>query len=116
MAVLNTARSDMQTRLIEKAWKDPEFRKEVIADPKGLLERTLGQKLPEQVRIFVHEEDAFTLHLSIPPVPANVAELSDEELEKVAGGTDIVVVTAVVVAIATVTVAATAFGTQDHGW
>ena len=89
MAALNTVRRDLQTRLIEKAWKDPEFRKEVIADPKGWLERTLGQTLPEQVRIFVHEEDAYTLHLTIPPVPANVAQLTDEELEKVAGGAEV---------------------------
>ena len=70
------------------------FRKEVVSDPKGMLEKHLGRKLPEQVKIFIHEEDANTLHMSIPPVPANVSELSDEDLEKVAGGTDVFIVTA----------------------
>jgi hypothetical protein len=61
----------------------------VISDPKGMLERRSGQKLPPQVKVFIHEEDANTLQFSIPPVPANLAELSDEELEKATGGTDI---------------------------
>ena len=95
-------RRDLETRLIEKAWKDPVFRKDVVNDPKGMLEKYAGQKLPEQVRIFVHEEDASTLHFSIPPAPSNLNELSDEELERVAGGTDLVVtLTALVATVAT---------------
>jgi hypothetical protein len=85
-----STRREMETALIEKCWKDPEFKKAVVNDPKGMLERQTGQKLPPQVKIFIHEEDANTLHLSIPPAPGNLAELSDEDLEKVAGGTDLV--------------------------
>jgi len=84
-------RREMETRLVEKAWKDPVFRKDIVKDPKGMLEKHIGQKLPEQLRIFVHEEDANTLHFSIPPAPSNLNELSDGDLEKVAGGTDIVI-------------------------
>lgn len=65
-----------------------------------MLERQTGQKLPAQVKIIIHEEDANTLHLSIPPAPANLSELSDDDLEKVAGGTDVVSV-AISAAIAT---------------
>ena len=82
-------RRDIETALIEKCWKDPEFKKAVVTDPKGMLERYSGQKLPPDVKIFIHEEDANTLHLSIPPTPANLTELSDADLERVAGGTDI---------------------------
>jgi hypothetical protein len=100
------SRRDLETRLIEKCWKDPAFKKEVVSDPKGMLEKHIGQKLPEHVKIFIHEEDAGTLHLSIPPAPSNLTELSDEDLEKVAGGTDVafwvsLVVTAVGTAAAT---------------
>ena len=90
-------RRDLETQLIEKAWKDPVFRKEIVRDPKGMLEKHTGQKLPAQVKIFVHEEDPNTLHFSIPPAPSNLAELSDEDLEKVAGGTDVSVLGAMAI-------------------
>lgn len=86
MATKLTTRRDLETALIEKCWKDPEFKKKVVSDPKRMFEQHTGQKLPEQMKIFIHEEDANTLHFSIPPAPAKLAELSDEQLEKVAGG------------------------------
>src|SRR5215469_8639782 len=87
---LAVTRRDLETRLIEKAWRDPVFRKDIVKDPKGMLEKHTGQKLPGQLRIYVHEEDANTLHFSIPSPPSNLNELSDEDLERVAGGTDLV--------------------------
>jgi hypothetical protein len=84
-------RRDLETALIEKCWKDPQFREQVVSDPKGTLEQHLGKKLPPQVNIFIHQEDANTVHFSIPPAPADLAELSDADLERVAGGTDITV-------------------------
>jgi hypothetical protein len=93
MATNVATRHDLETALIEKCWKDPEFKRKVISDPKGMLEQHTGQRLPPGVKIFIHEEDGNTLHLSIPPAPANLAELSDEDLEKVAGGTEVVALT-----------------------
>ena len=90
METLTATRRDIETALIEKCWKDPEFKKAVVSDPKGMLQRHTGQKLPAQLKIVIHEEDANTLHFSIPPNPSNVTELSDDDLEKVAGGTDII--------------------------
>jgi hypothetical protein len=84
-------RRDLETALIEKCWKDPEFKRQVISDPKGMLERHTGQKLPAPIKIFIYEEDANTLHFSIPPAPSNLSELSDDDLERVAGGTEFVV-------------------------
>jgi hypothetical protein len=86
-------RRDLETALIEKCWKDSEFKMAVLSDPKGMLERHIGQKLPAQLRIVVHEEDASTLHFSVPPAPSNLTELSDDDLEKVAGGTDVLLIT-----------------------
>lgn len=106
-------RRDLETRLIEKAWRDPVFRKDIVKDPKGMLEKHTGQKLPQQLRIYVHEEDANTLHFSIPSTPSNLNELSDEDLERVAGGTDLLLTaigSAIVVTVGSIagTAAATA--------
>ena len=116
-------RRDLETALIEKCWKDPEFKKTVLSDPKGMLERHTGQKLPAQLKIFIHEEDANTLHFSIPPAPSNLTELSDDELEKVAGGTDVLVVTAVfaatlgaVASAASAATASVAVGKATGAW
>ena len=91
METQGTSRRDLETALIAKCWKDPEFKKEVVTDPKGMLERHIGQKLPANLKIFIHEEDANNLHFSLPPAPSNLTELSDDELEKVAGGTEFIV-------------------------
>jgi hypothetical protein len=87
------SRRAVERQLVEKCWKDPAFKAAVVADPKGMLERQTGHALPDRVKIFIHEEDANTLHLSIPPAPSNVSELSDEELSQVAGGTDVFAIT-----------------------
>jgi hypothetical protein len=89
-------RRDVETALIEKCWKDSKFKKAVLSDPKGMLEQHIGQKLPPSLQIFIHEEDANALHFSSPPAPSNLSERSDDELEKVAGGTDVGVVTVLV--------------------
>jgi hypothetical protein len=71
-----------------------------------MLEQHTGQKLPAGLKIVVHEEDANTLHFTIPPPPANLNELSDAELEKVAGGTDISMLISMTIAIVGVTMGA----------
>jgi Nitrile hydratase, alpha chain len=96
---------ELETNLIEKCWKDPEFRSEVLKDPKGMLEAFLGKSLPPDFKVVIHEEDANTLHLALPPAPANTAELSDEELERVAGGTEVVLVATLFVTGVTAAVA-----------
>jgi hypothetical protein len=87
--------------LIVKAWRDPEFRRNIIKDPKGMLEAQLGGKLPAQMTIYVHEENEDVLHLSIPMPPSNISELSDQDLEKIAGGTDLIVTASITAFIAT---------------
>jgi hypothetical protein len=80
------SRAQIELAITRQTLKDPAFRAALLTDPKAALQTASGVPFPEGTRIFVHEEDANTLHLAIPQVPANIEELSDEDLEKVAGG------------------------------
>ena len=86
-----TGRADMERRLIEKSVEDEAFRQRLIEDPKGAVEQELGTRLPEEVRVVAVEESADTIYLVLPSTPmagAEGGELSDQELQSVAGGWD----------------------------
>ena len=83
------SRRELEEKIVARAWTDDEFRRKFVADPKGQFEEHLGTKLPETLTITVHEEGPDSLHFVIPQKPkGNLEELSDEDLEKVAGGVD----------------------------
>ena len=73
---------ETRAKVIGKAAADAEFRARLLSDPKGAMEQELGVTIPASMAIEVHEEDASTAHLILPPVGA----LSAEEMEKVAAG------------------------------
>jgi Nitrile hydratase, alpha chain len=78
----------MERRLIEKSSEDEAFRRRLMEDPKGAVEQELGSGLPEGVEVRVLEETADAIYLVLPsasPIGGG-AELSDSELEGVAGG------------------------------
>ncbi len=69
----------------ELAASDPKYRESLLADPKDVIQRHTGQKLDGEVKVI--EETANVIYLTIPPKsPEAGDELSDELLEKVAGG------------------------------
>ncbi len=72
-------------QLIAKAWADEEFKAKLKADPKAAMAE-VGMDLAEGVDIEVVESTPEKAYLVIPPKPEAVGELSDEDLEKVAGG------------------------------
>jgi hypothetical protein len=83
-------RKDLETKIVALAWKDDEFRAKFLADPKAQFEEKLGTKLPDSLVMTAHAEDENHLHFVIPAKPKELEELSDEDLEKIAGGTDVV--------------------------
>lgn len=68
-------------KLLEKARRDPEFRRRLLADPRTVLAE-LGFTLPAGVQLKVVENTADTWYLVLPPE----GELSEDELRSVAGG------------------------------
>jgi hypothetical protein len=84
-----TGRAEMERRLIEKGLEDESFRQRLLEDPKAAVEEELGTRLPEDVRVVAMEETADTVYLVLPLRSTDAqeaGELSDRELEAVAGG------------------------------
>ena len=84
-----TDRQEMERRLIEKSVEDESFRQRLIEEPKAAVEQELGTRLPEEVRVVAVEETADTIYLVLPSTPmagGGGEELSDQQLESVAGG------------------------------
>lgn len=77
--------TDAQEKIVAKALKDAAFRAALLKDANAAVEKELGVKLPAGLKIKVVEDTATTVHLALPAA-AKKGELSDADLEKVAGG------------------------------
>ena len=73
-------------KVFEKAWSDPKFKAELLKDPTAAIKSATNAKLPKSLKIFVHENTAKEMVFVLPYVPAKSGELSDSDLEMVAGG------------------------------
>jgi hypothetical protein len=84
---------DLEALLISKAMADEAFKSELISNPKAVIAREIGQELPEGVEIEVLESTPKKLYLVLPlkveseKMPSD--ELSNEQLDAVAGGLNI---------------------------
>ena len=81
-------RAELERRLIEKSLQDVSLRQRLLADPRAALEEELGSRLPDNIEVRVVEETADTIYLVLPSASplGESGELSDRELEAVAGG------------------------------
>ena len=68
------------------ATRNPGYRKALLADPKKALAKQMNQELPDFLKVKVVQDTADTIHLVLPHVPQEGEELSDADLETVAGG------------------------------
>ena len=79
-------RETIEMEIAGKAWQDEEFMEALRTDPKAVIAKEYGVELPDNVELKVVEESPTELYIRIPTNPADL-ELSDDELESVAGGT-----------------------------
>ena len=78
------SRGEVQDLLIKFAAENPQYRQELLRNPKGLIERQFNTSLGN-IKIKAVADTADTVHVAVPYV-ASSGELSDADLEKVAGG------------------------------
>jgi hypothetical protein len=78
------SRGEVQDLLIKFAAQNPQYRQELLRNPKGLIERQFNTSLGS-INIKAVADTADTVHVAVPYI-ASAGELSDADLEKVAGG------------------------------
>ena len=80
-------RAEIERRLVQRGLEDEDFRRRLLDDPKAAVEQELGTRLPEGVQVRVVEESSDTIYLVLPSASAGSqgGELSDQDLEAVAG-------------------------------
>jgi len=86
-------RHDFQNHIAKKAWTDPDFKQRLLANPRAVISDELSQikegvSIPENVKVTVLEEKPDQIYMVLPVNPGDVTgkPLTEEDLEKIAGG------------------------------
>ncbi len=72
-------------QVIARAWSDPDFKAQLLNDPKTVLAGH-GIDLPVGLNLKIVENTADTIHIVLPATPSKAGELSDGDLQNLAGG------------------------------
>ena len=76
------ALSDFEKKVLEKASSDEDFRQRLLIDPAKVIEHELGIRLPQGIRLRVHQDTYTDLHLVLPPTN----KFSEAEIEEAKQG------------------------------
>lgn len=82
----NLTRGEVQDLIAGFAIKNPDYRRALLAKPREVVGAQLGTELPQSVKVTIIEEKPNEFHIILPYVPKEGEELSDADLEGVAGG------------------------------
>ena len=80
-------RHSMEDRIAAEAWKNPQFKKELLANPRAALLKHFQMNIPDDVEISIIEETPRHIYFVLPLNPVETgSELTLEALDAVAGG------------------------------
>ncbi len=79
-------RGEVQDLIAGFASKNPEYRQALIAKPREVVGAQMGAQIPASVKVTIIEEKPDEFHVILPYVAKEGEELSDADLEAVAGG------------------------------
>lgn len=81
----STALMPEAVKILKRAGTDAAFKARLIKDPCAAV-KEFGIELPDSLKLYVHENDTSRQHLILTVAATEDAELSDAELDHVAGG------------------------------
>jgi hypothetical protein len=83
--------TELINTLAQKAWESSNFKDQLMKNPVSTIESVTGKKMQPGISIIVEDQtDTSKIYLNIPrKIELDELELSDEQLEMVAGGTDV---------------------------
>ncbi len=73
-------------KVFRKAWADPKFKAKLLKEPAAAIKEATGANVPKSLKIVAHEDSVKQMSFVLPYVPPKSGELSDADLEMVAGG------------------------------
>lgn len=82
------SRSELNELIVKEVLSNDNFRKRLLRDPKATLADFIGTEIPENVKMNILVESPEQFYFVLPPgvYPEAGDELSEKELEQVAGG------------------------------
>jgi hypothetical protein len=80
----HNSKKEWEAKIIAHAWKDPQFKKRLLSDPKAAL-KELHCPCSDKQQIKVIEEQENQWILVLPKAPAEANNLSEAELSALAG-------------------------------
>lgn len=84
-----TKEQELISQIVKKAWEDESFKNELIANPTAAIEKLTGKtvNISEGKTIVVRDQSSDSaIYINIPAQQEVDAELTEDQLESVAGG------------------------------
>lgn len=75
--IIVSAEQTLKDQIIQKAWEDAEFKKQLLANPKSAVKDAFGIEIPDTIEVEAVEETANKYYLVIPQSPADVQAAYD---------------------------------------
>jgi hypothetical protein len=66
---MSMSADDLKVQIIKKAWEDPQFKEQLLQDPKGAIQQAFGIELPTDIELKVVEETPVNYYMVLPSKP-----------------------------------------------
>ncbi|MCF4965702.1 NHLP leader peptide family RiPP precursor [Nostoc sp. CMAA1605] len=102
--ILENSQENLEAKIIARAWKNDAYKQELLENPKAVIAREFNVELPAEVSVQVLEETPTNLYFVLPMRPqfeaGELADVSEEELEMLAGASAAAISRAVSISVA----------------